>query len=74
MPIVYLLLTAAAYGFVCASYDIYQILRFEVSGARPDFLPPQEGAAVRVPKTPLPSGGAVEAEVELDSSAASQIP
>ncbi len=74
MPVLYLLLVAAAYGFFCALYDLYRVFQLNTSGERLDFLPPQEGATVRAPKKPLPGGRAAEAEVEADGSAVSQVP
>lgn len=73
MPVLALLLAAAAYGSCWALYDLYRVL-LNLSNERPDFLPPTKGATVRAPKTPLPGGGTTEAVVEIDGSAASQIP
>jgi hypothetical protein len=73
MTILYFLLPAAAYGLFCTCYDIYRMW-FDVTSDQPDFLPPQEGTGVRKPKTPLPSSGAAEARVEVDSIPVSQVP
>jgi hypothetical protein len=73
MAVLYLLLVAAAYGSCCAVYDIFQF-SMNTNSARPDFLPPQEGATVKAPKTPLSGGSAAEAEIEIDGNAVSQVP
>jgi hypothetical protein len=73
--IIRLLLVAASYGLFRTLYDLYQLVRAEpVSGDRPDFLPPPEGANVRAPKNPPLGGLSAEARVEFEGSAVSQVP
>jgi hypothetical protein len=70
-----LLLMAASYGLFRTLYDLYRVIRADkVSGDRPDFLPPPEGANVRAPKNPPLGGLSAEAQVEFDGSALSQVP
>lgn len=74
MVILYILLITATYGLACAMYDLYRVLTNKIDRIdRPDFLPPSNGATVRVPKTPLPGGNTIAAAIS-DGSAISQTP